>query len=101
MGAEHRGGATQSEHPGDDQRAQRRRASAERATRRYEIGAGIGDVGQLQPASEVTQHPQRIRLHLAVEMQWLDRERHLGVPCIGEKIGDLLLDLTDVIGRSA
>ena len=38
----------------------RRRAAAERATRRRKIGAGIGDVGELQPSSDVAQHPQRV-----------------------------------------
>ncbi len=48
---------------------QRRRAAAERATRRHKIGAGIGDVGQLQSSSDVAQHPQRVGQHLSLEVQ--------------------------------
>ena len=56
---------------------QRRRAAAERATRRYKMGAGIGDVGKLQPSSNVAQHPQCVGQHLSIEVQCqLDNRSH-------------------------
>ena len=59
---------------------QRRCTAAERAARGHQIGTGIGDIGQLHPASHFAQHSQRVRRELRIEVQ---REFDIGAQRIG------------------